>query len=556
MKKVLVCFCEDIEANEKFTILTEKFSSKGFEVYLFDRIVDMQLKPHNVLTVLEHVWQEKLDEYEFYFLSNVRDFFKLTYRCFKQSFKKFIFYSDKVVNYDIDLDDIYDPLLNKKIFVEECITKPIYTNDINCEFLDKYLNDKKVDLTEFFNEEEFVDNENISHQLIYRYQEQCFLLEPSSGKVIYINLDDYKVDGSVLYSDIIVPVELEMKNFQTAEEVSKLLAKDYQVCLKKEEVLYKTFSYLRSDILTAGKLEQKYYRALLEVMGEGYGIYVEVFISSFLLQMYRSSFYYKKLLLLCLNNNEINENNKYFVLTQARHIQLFDRSSNEDFLLELESELFKSISSYFKENVNEYFLEFSERKVNTNKIAVVTTNFLDYTNLQSRYVLNICKYLIQEMGKEVWIFNTCEFLSNVNKIPFFDASAGYIESKYSTSSKIQYEETIIPFCQVVAPMPTDIGLAASLEFLKDEGIGLFLNVSELSVLVDIVSTVSSVVTVLPEDNNQFIPTGQYFATNKKISAETLNIYSKYGLKVLEIDSSSTLENITEDNLLKNIIEKL
>jgi len=553
-KKVLVCFSENLETDDGFKSLTDKFSDEGFEVHLFDKVVDMQLKPHNVLNVLEHIWQEKIDENEYYFLSNIKDFFKLIYRCFHQSFKEFIFYSaDDNIAYDVDLDDIYDSLLTKKFFPEENLNKKIYTNNIKEDFSNEYFNNNKEDIGKFRDDENGLTN-NI--QLIYRFQEQCFLLEPISGDTCYVNLDDEKVSNDVKYSDIIVPCELEKNSLKQAEDILELIAKDYETCLKSEEVVYKVFSFLRSEMLTSSKIEQKYYSALIETMGNSYGIYAKIFSLSFLLQIYRNSLYYKKLLLICLENKEINENNKYFILVQAKYVQLFDRRDCEEELLLLESKLFKEISSYFENNVHEYLAEFSERKVDDEKIVVMTSQFLDYTNLNSRYVLHICKYLIEEMGKSVWLVNTCEYLTITNRIPFFDTSAAYISGEYSNSNKINYDGVIIPYCQIVSSMPTDVGLAAIIDFLKKEEVSLILNTSELSLTAEIISSHVPVVNVLAEDKGLFVPIGQNLATNRKFSEEVLEIYSNYGLKIIPTSNSTILENITENNLLKNIIDKV
>lgn len=558
-KKVLVCFGEKLEAEEKFSLLTEKIASMDFEVHLFDRIIDIELKPHNVLNVLEHIWQEKTDDYEYYFLSNVKDFFNLIYRCFHQSFKEFIFYSNGSIDYTVEIDNIYNVLLEKESFSAEMLYKKIYTNHVGIDFSNKFLNDKKVHIEDFGKVEDGLKQE--SRQLIYRFQGQCYLLEPSSGEPSYVNLDEEVVDDSVLYSDMVVPCELNNKELKQVEELLILISKDYETCLMREETIHKVFSFLRSTILTGNKIQQKYYCSLLEVMGSSYGEYSKLFVLSLLLQIYRSSCFYEKILLLCINAKQLTENNKYFVLAQIRVISLFNRIANEDNLLELETKLFKEIVKYFGENIEEYVEKYiaapSEKEANEKPIVVLTDQFLDEKFLKSKYLLELCKFLIEKTGKKVWLFNTCEYISTANRIPFFDASAGHIIGEYSKHNQINYGEYTIPYCQIISSMPTDVGIVAALEFFNDEGVALIVNTSAMSVMADIASARINTISVFQDAGLLFIPVGQYLLTAKTFPAKTLDVYSENKLELVgfEPEQEKDQTNFLLDFIIKLLDEK-
>lgn len=554
-KKILVCFGENLESDNHFTILTDKISSMGFEVHLVDRIIDMELKPHNVLNVLEHIWQEKIDDYEYYFLSNVKNFFKLIYRCFHQSFEEFIFYSNEEIAYTVELDDIYKLLLEKDNFPQEKLYKKIYTNDVKIDFLSKFFNEKKSNIDDFNKKQEITPKYN--KQLIYRFQGQCYMLEPFFGEPIYINLDEETVDDRLLYSDIIIPCELNNKDLKQAEEILVLISKDYETCLMREEIVHKVFSFVKSTILTSNKIQQKYYCALLEVMGNSYGEYSKMFVLSLLLQMYRTSFYYKRILQLCIDAQEINKNNKYFILAQIRTISLIDRIINAEDLLELETELFKEIVKYFDENIDEYVEKYvhdlGRRDIKKKAIVVLTDQFLDEKSLKSKYLLELCKVLIEKTGKEVWLFNTCEYISTANRIPFFDASAGHIMGEYSKHNYVDYGGCNIPYCQLIYSMPTDVGIAASLEFLYSEEIALIINTSALSVMADIASERINTISIFQDSEVLFLPVGQYLLTGKKHTSRELNLYSENKLELVNYDVD---ENDQQCELLLKLITKL
>ncbi len=551
-KKVLACFGENLGRQEAFQQFAEQLGDKGFEVHLFDRVVDMGLKPHNVLNVFEHVWKERVEDNEYYFLTDIKDFFKLVYRVFHQTFEEFILWPDETAVYDVELEDIYAKLLSGEVLPEERLYKKIYVNDIATDLGEDFFNGQKAALSDFGQKRDMLPGQ----QVVYRFGGQCYLIEPSSGTTVYIKLDEQPVAEEIKYKDVIIPCDLDVGIFEQAEETLGFIALDYEVCLRRQDTVHKVFSLLRSEILSHGRVEQKYCCSLLEVMGEAYGVYAEIFSLSLLLHIYRESRFYKKMLAVCYNDSQLSLFNKYFVLMQSKHIELFDRMANADELLKAETALFQQIANGCEKVLAKEFVEIPKDTIDQNSIVIMTTQFLDYAQLQSRYALELARYLIKNMGKKVWLINTCELLTQNARIPFFDASASNIVGEYSNSNNIEIEEVRIPFYQMMSPMPDFGGIAGLLEFIQDIKPALIVNVSDLSVAAEICSRQTAGISMPPSGMKLFVSTGKTLVVDRELSESVKAVYAGAGVEVINVVGSLDPDGVQDPGMVGEVLQRL
>ena len=547
--KVLVCFGENLSDNAGFEKFADKFSQNGFQVHLFDKIVDREIMPHSVLSVLESVWGENVDDNEYFFLTDIKAFLRLTYRIYHQTFSQFIFFADGQADYDIDVDDIYFALLQKPINEKENIFKHIFVNDTSVDFDNEFLNSKKTDVDDLFSQKTV---ENIEYkQIIYSFSEECYMLEPVFGDVQYVALDDEPVSTDMKFVDIVVPVELDEQIIKQVEDIFALLSQDPETVLRRHEVLHKLFFMIKANILTSDWVVQRYYISLLKVIGESYGVFSEMFTLSFLMQVFPKSYIYQKLLSVCQKSKQLSIQNKYFILAQSRYVTNFKEGENAEAVLEQEISFFREISESFAEMTQDELKQLEDMQGEKDHILVITSRLSGGNDFSGGIALEVCKHLI-EKGKQVWLINTCEHLSQNAKLPFFDPSQTIILSEYGKANSISYEGVAIPFIQMVNPMPNGGGIEGIAELVEYIKPSLLINVSELSVVAEIFSKYMKSVFSPGDDKFLSIPAGKCLLISPdRLTDVAKKIYADNDVEVVEFD-----ENIKSENLLDNLLGKI
>lgn len=543
MAKVLVCFGEGLSEQESFKELSQKFQSENFEVHLFDNVNKLELMPYMVFNVLEHVWQEDMEENEYFFLSNIEDFFSLCYRSLHHTFEKFIFWNDdNFATYDVDIEGVYKELLYGDIKDEENLYKTIFVNNKKV-FDNEVLNKQQHSICDFFSATE---SEVKKQQTIYCYAGNCYVLEPSYGCVQYIYLDDQKIEDTT-FSSFVLPIEFDQKIIQQVEEMFILISKDMQTVLRRQEILHKLFLFIKGTILTASPKEQKYYSSFIMAMGEGYGTYTKTFALSFLLQIFQKSFYYKRILEECAEDNILNAQQKYFVYTQAKHVNLVDYDNFATSILEREANLFKQICESFKNLSEESFSSLEKLEANDDVIVVFVTQFLNESYPSTLLSLKLSKYLFEHKNKNVFIINTCEYLSQAGKVPFFDISAPNVLSEYSKGNNIEYEGVKLPFIQMIASMPSINGIEGIIEFLEFAKPSLILNISDDSVVGMICANYIKSIFLSWNASRLYVPVnGDVYQVKQQMDEATVNYYKDQGTGFIDAPTEINFEKIRND----------
>ena len=552
-KKIIVCFGDKLGTNEYFKKISEDFSKEEFEVHLFDFVFEANLSPHNVLSVLEHFWSEQTFDNEYYFLSNIKDFFKLCYKIYQQTFKEFIYIETNNNLYDIDLDDIYVALLQKKVSKSENIYKKIYTNIKKIDFDDISLN-KKCELLGA----SFASNYKKSkiQQNIYRFGKECYFFEPTLGEPVYIDLDSEKVDDSVTFSDIILPFDIDRDLFKKAEELLEFISRDYEVCLRNGEIIQKGFMLLKAEFIKANNSEKKYLSSLLNIMGKNYGVYTEIFVFSYLLDILKDSEIQLELLKTCLDVDKLSVQNKYFVFCQSKNIKNIVTSDEEKTkLLELELKLFQQIVTGFKEESDGILEKIDKKDLNKENVVLFTSQFLSLDRPHTKYVLELAHTLATKKNKKVWIINTCEYLSQNERVMYFDASVPLVYSEYTNGNSFVYEGERIPFCQMIFPMPTKGGLDGINEFLEINKPGMIINLSELSVASALCKDYIPTVLIPLAEQEAAVTLDNYIIFDEQNIVKNIEaIYKKNKVKCIKLKSSIIKTKIDEFDSIEPICD--
>ena len=85
-----MCFIEFDEDSGLKNYL-KKFEDSGFEIHVFNNLNLNNIKPHNIQDILDYYFKNEYNN-NFYLLSDVEDFLKLSYRIYSKCFKCFIYW--------------------------------------------------------------------------------------------------------------------------------------------------------------------------------------------------------------------------------------------------------------------------------------------------------------------------------------------------------------------------------------------------------------------------------------------------------------------------------
>lgn len=86
-------------------------------------------------------------------------------------------------------------------------------------------------------------------------------------------------------------------------------------------------------------------------------------------------------------------------------------------------------------------------------VLVLTDQFLSFQHGPSKTAADRCKILIESLKKKVLLVNTAEMLSQVGRIPFFDASYGNYDEELINLEYIEWKSCKIPYFQCENVMP-------------------------------------------------------------------------------------------------------
>jgi hypothetical protein len=551
-KKILLCFGESFGGQRAFEDFSAQAETCGFEVHLFGNALGKGLMPHSLLSLLQQVWKEDADKNDYFFLADNRDFFKLCYRVFQQTFRRFVFWAGAGPDdYASELESVYLALLDAPAKAEENLCKPIFVSDPRAAAGGDFYGAVIEGIEGFFETEE-PENSPL-RQNIYRHGKECYLLEPVIARVNYIDLDGQTVDAETKFSEVVTPVELDKKLIKQAEDILELVFRNAERVMRRKEVGHKLFSLLKADMEAGGAVRQKYCAALAAAMGEGYGLYAQIYALSFLLQTCKTGAVYKYLLEVCLAAGELSAQNKYYVLCQSRQVELVDRAENAEGIFALEAAVLAEVSSELEKLSQDELQKIGGGDADPDGVLVLVGQFLNYAHPLSKFALELCRFLVTGLNRNVCLLNTCEFLTTSGSLLYFDPSHGVIITKYANDNRINYEGALIPYGQMIMPMPNTAGIDGIAELADHLKPALILNLSDLSAAADILGKHIKTVCLPLQEGFLPLPAGGNLCLNADALSEAqAALYRRHGAKIINLGEDITPENIVREEFLRKI----
>jgi hypothetical protein len=540
-ERILLCFGERLGESAAFQAFADDMRDSGLQVHLFDGAAVKRFRPHDVLSVMEQNWGEDLDRRDYYFLSNIEGFFELCYKALPQTFRGFIRWSDGAGGpvCDADMEPVYEALLSLPLPEEGAAFPEIFVNDMDMVFSEEALNLRKTSLAAFPGEDRPDDAGN--RRIIYRLAGQGYLIEPGWGETCYVALDEEKTVSDDSFADVITPFDLDRKLLKQTQDVLDMIARQPEKIMRRQTIPHKLFSQVKTVVLAAARIEQKYYTSLISAMAEAHGALSSIYALSFFLQIYRTYDVYRRLAAVCLDSQEISGQNRYFILAQNRHVELTDRAETADRVLSLDIDLLKKSAELLEPVMEDNLAKLAGQELDKDAIVLLSGQILSYSHKETAHMLDLAKYLIEKQRKKVYVINTCEYLPQIGAVPYFDVSAAYVNNEYSKGNSIEHEGTVIPFCQMISAVPALGGIDGITEFIEDVKPGLIISVAEMSVMAQLTAPRLPTVYWPPEDCVPVCAGGRLLLSAQVSEAE-LAVYGRNAVTVLPLPASDDGED--------------
>lgn len=536
MKNILLCFIERTDEEALNNYLTS-FEKAGFEIHIFNEICKNEIKPHNIPYIIDSIFNKEYENNNFYFLSNIKDLVYLVYRVYNQTFKEFVYYNDKNnVPYNLKLESIYIEILNKDFKEQEQINSVIFTNT-NEEILIEGLSNKIVYLDSL--EMLFKNNQNKKIGKYYYFNNKYYLFEPFNGEKEIINLSCDKINSKRNYFN----TELMCKSIVDKDLISILndIEESNDLFLNNYKNIQQFMDNLKDKLLYLPYFQFNFYKKGIELLSLSYNDYIYILLNSFLIKIDHISKYINNIIKCALNTNELDANEKFFVLFQVIRLGFLQISSADKETGILIRKLYKNIFQQFKNSLNYELEKIKMNERNKDFIMIFTGQFLTLEHGPTKTALDRCYSLMKTMNKKVILINTTDLLTVKGVVPYYEISSGNILREYENRESIRYKDINIPFYQSAVDMPSLDEIKGIINLVRQYKPYFILSIGGANITADLCSSIVPVITIatvmgIPITESQFAITG------KKLSQSEFDFLEEIGMpKEHAIESTFTFD---------------
>lgn len=502
LKNILLCFISESENKELENYIND-FDKNGFEVHLFNDFMNGNFELNNMLSLFDSYFENQYEGNNFYFLSNVKEFFILVYRIYNQVFNAYIYYNDKSdVKYSIQTNSIYEKLIQSDLAKGE-VHKNIFTNDLNCEFKGEIKNKlfKLQNLDELLKE-----TKGEKYEKYYYFKEKYYLFEPFRGKRVVVNLEDDDINKLPNYNNTLMVSE---KLFS-----EKLIAVIEKLCSSQEVFLSNCDDFINIDRELTGSITKspyflsEFYIKEVELLSEISNDHMFVFLNSILTKTSNKGVYIDEILKRTIESSELSVYEKYFVLYQIIRIGFINTGSSGKNTGMLIRNLYREVLKGYLSMVPQRLEKISADKRNKDFIVVITSQFLTMEHGPTKTALDRCYNFIKNMGKKLVLINTKDLLTTCGMLPFHEICTPNVIKEYEKFERISYKDEKIPFYQCKGIMPNLNEIISIIDFVKREKPYFIFNIGGNNLTTDICSKIvptiaEATVMGLPMTEGQF-----------------------------------------------------
>jgi glycosyltransferase involved in cell wall biosynthesis len=543
-KDILLCFIEETENDNTYKKTVDDFVEKGFEIMILNNVIEDQFKPHDLIGILEAY--SSPEDYNFYFLSNIKDFFYLVYRIYHQTFEKFIYISDNEINYLDDLDKIYLQILNSDISPNENLFKPIFIDgEINNLFDNKIYNSKCIPLEEIDLTKIKKDNNRI--QKYYYYEDYYHLFEVVQGKDQIIDLDNKSnlkelqfFNTKIYYNNLSIQETVELLN-QINDSINLYVEK----CNQIED----HFNSLRENIKNFNYFTNIFYIKAFELLSSSFNIYINIYVLSFLMQIEKKPKYINRLLSTIISSKDLNANRKFFLLYQcSRTLFTGITTSNQETFI-LIRKLYRIIYNEFKAQIEESFEFIPKEKRDKDFIIVITGQFLGLNHAPTKTALDRCYNLIKHLKKRVILINTTELLPKKGFSPFYNFIFANKAEQFEELDSFSYKDIDIPFYQTAYLMPDINEIYNILSIVNKYKPNFIMSIGSANITADLCSNLVPVLSISTVYSGLPLTEGQFHVIGRKVTNKEIEFLNEFGFsKENIVESTFTFDFKPQNNI--------
>lgn len=447
MKPALICFVEGIEAEPHFQHFIQECEQAGYESYVFTDTVTNRVRPEDTLLLLEHVLSDSLENVEMTFVSNIRDFFRLTYRIYHRTYDRFVYYQDNNAEHPIMFDEpIYQTLIDSEIQPEEQLYKPAYTYDAgNTDY-------SSIERGPWLATPNATDKKEIqhNHRNIYVYGGSHYVFEPSGfANPSLISLTPSTEQQQPARIDYRYPYEFPNQVKSALLAISGAPQHFTSRYADYQELFHLYADQLKSQPYFARQFAMRILEDTTRFEPEHY----RIFVLSFLVRVLPHAHYLNKILKLALNGEQLTPNQKFFLFYQCVRQCFVDTKLPDGDTSYLFRKIYQQIYILYREELGLEGAFIPKEDRDQDFVFVMTGQLLSLNHAPTKTALDRCYALVKSMNKRVLLINTKELLSSKEIVPFYDITLGNVIKDFEKLDKIDYKNVSIPFYQPTVAMP-------------------------------------------------------------------------------------------------------
>lgn len=524
-KNILLCFIDDTRNSDKFDKFISKFEDKEFEVHILNGVVENNIQPHDIIHIIENIFTDELENYNYYFLTNIEDFFILVYRIYHQFFQQFIFFIDDHINYSVNLENIYKEILKNDVHPNENIVKPIFINENTYrEFNNELIGRFCVPLIDV---EDLFKTESIKMvQKYYYFNNSYFLFEPVNGEDIIISFEKNENREELGYFN--TKIYYQTLPIHEAIQLINELAKSKNHFIHSYQYIQRYFDSLKNTIINSGYFMRKFYLKAFELLSRSFDAYVEIFILSFLINIVPDSKYYNRIYSILIDNHQIKRDEKYFYLYQCIRLGFVNSGLGNSETAILQRKLYRDIYNSFKKEIDDRYKFIPKEERDENFIIVLTGQFLSLNHAPTKTALDRCYSLIKHLGKKVMLINTKELLTAKGLSPFYNLVTGNQVKEFEKFRYIKYKDIEIPFYQTPFQMPHMEEIFRIIEVINHLKPYFIINIGGGSITADLCSQIVPVATISTVFSGLPLSEGQMYVIGRKINENDIKLLNEFG----------------------------
>lgn len=502
MKNILLCFVSGTD-NKEFENYIKNFDEKGFEIHNFSDFINGNFQVEDMLKIFDCYFENQYEENNFYFLSNIKEFFILVYRIYNQVFNAYIFYNDKTdTKYSIKSNSIYEKLIQSDLLKNE-VHKKIFTNDLNCEFQTEIKN-RLIKLDNL--DELLKEAKDEKYEKYYYFKGKYYLFEPFKGKKIVIDLEADEINKEPNYNNIIIANDKLFS--ENLIGVIEKLCSSQKFFLESCAEFEKLDSELCESITENAYFTSRFYIMETEFLAEVSSDHMFVFLNSILTKTNNKGEYIDKILKRAVESRELSIYEKYFILYQIIRIGFVNVGSSGKDSGMLIRRLYREVLKGYLSMIPQRLEKIPKAQRDKNAVVVITSQFLTMEHGPTKTALDRCYNFMKNMGKKLILINTKDLLTTYGMMPFHEICTPNTIKEYEKIQRISYKDEKIPFYQCKGVMPNLNEIISIIDFVKKQKPYFIFNIGGNNITTDICSKmvptiVEATVMGLPITEGQF-----------------------------------------------------